>query len=75
MGCDQRSQEPESRSQEDVGESTTRLEGSRFGAYLKNLAIFFRERGRPNKVLNRRLPGITARDVLSIVLFGGYSSA
>jgi hypothetical protein len=32
----------------------------------KDPAIFFPERGRPNAVLNKRLPGITARDVLSI---------
>jgi hypothetical protein len=40
----------------------------------KDLAIFFPLRGRPNKGLNRRLPGITARDVLPIVPLGGCSS-
>jgi hypothetical protein len=38
----------------------------------KNLVIFFPERGRPNKVLNRRLPRTTARDVLSKVRLGDY---
>jgi hypothetical protein len=33
----------------------------------EDLAIFFPEPGRPNSVLNKRLPGITARDFLSIV--------
>jgi hypothetical protein len=37
----------------------------------KDLVVFFPARGRPNKVLNGRLPGITARDVLPIVAFGG----
>jgi hypothetical protein len=32
---------------------------------LKDFAIFFPARGRVNMVLNRRLPRITARDVLS----------
>ena len=41
----------------------------------KNLAIFSPLRGRLNRVLNRRLPEITARDVLPIVLFGIRSSA
>jgi hypothetical protein len=36
---------------------------------LKDFAIFCPARGRLNMVLNRRLPRITARDVLSIVLF------
>ena len=33
----------------------------------KDLVIFYPLRGTPNRVLNRRLPGITARNVLSIV--------
>jgi hypothetical protein len=49
--------------------------GEPLSSVPKDLAIFFRERGRPNRMLNRRLPGITARDVLSIVPFGDYSSA
>ena len=40
----------------------------------KDLVIFFLARGRPNTVLNRRLPGITARDVLSRVAFGFFLS-
>ena len=38
----------------------------------KDLAIFFLERGRPNKVLNRRLPRITARDLLSHRVARGF---
>jgi hypothetical protein len=49
--------------------------GEPLSSVPKDLAIFFRERGRPNRVLNRRLPGITERGVLSIVPFGDYSSA
>jgi hypothetical protein len=43
------------------------LEGRRFGTCPKDLVIFSAFRGRPNTVLNRRLPEITARRVLSIV--------
>jgi hypothetical protein len=56
------------------GRASVQLEGSRFGMYPKDLVTFFPERGRPNRVLNRRLPEITARDVLSILPFGDYSS-
>jgi hypothetical protein len=35
----------------------------------KDLLLFFPGRGRPNKVLNRRLPETTARDVLPSVPF------
>jgi hypothetical protein len=41
----------------------------------KDPVIFFPMRGSPKMVLNRRLPGITARDVLPSVPFGDYSSA
>ena len=51
------------------------LEGSRLGAQLKDLALFYPERGRPSRVLNRRLPGITARDVLPTVRFADCSFA
>jgi hypothetical protein len=40
----------------------------------KDFVIFFPVRGRPNIVLNRRLPGITARDVLPIAPLGNSSS-
>ena len=36
----------------------------------KDLLLFFPGQGRPNKVLNRRLPETTARDVLPSVPFG-----
>ncbi len=39
------------------------------------LAIFYPLRGRPNPVLNRRLPEITARAVSSIASFEDRSSA
>jgi hypothetical protein len=41
----------------------------------KDLALFFPGRGRPNKVLNRRLPETTAGDVLPSAPFGDSSSA
>jgi hypothetical protein len=41
----------------------------------KDLALFFPGRGRPNKVLNRRLPETIAGDVLSSAPFGDSSSA
>jgi hypothetical protein len=41
----------------------------------KDQAIFLPQRGTPKWVLNRRLPRIAARDLLSIVRFGNYSSA
>jgi hypothetical protein len=39
-------------------------------SYQKDLVIFFPEPGRPNVVLNRRLPGTTARNILPIVALG-----
>jgi hypothetical protein len=42
-----------------------RLEGSRFGSCPDISRYFFLMRGRSNRVLNRRLPGITAREVFS----------
>jgi len=41
----------------------------------KDLVIFFSLRGRPNTMLNRRLPEITARPVLSIAPFEDRLSA
>jgi hypothetical protein len=41
----------------------------------KDLVLFSALRGRPNTVLNRRLPEITARRVLPIVQFEDSSSA
>jgi hypothetical protein len=46
------------------------LEGSRFKSRTNDFVIFFSVRGRRVRVLNRRLPRITARDVLPIVPFG-----
>jgi hypothetical protein len=40
-----------------------RLEGSRFGACHKNLALFLTSRGQPQKRENRRLPETTQRAV------------
>jgi hypothetical protein len=40
-----------------------RLEGSRFGACHKNLALFLTSRGQPQKREIRRLPRITQRAV------------
>jgi hypothetical protein len=40
---------------------------------LKDPLIFFPTRRRPNTVLNRRLPRITARDVFLKVPFGDCS--
>jgi hypothetical protein len=48
-----------------AGRGAQGLEGSRFGSCPEDLVIFFLMRGRPNAVLNRRLPQITERDVLS----------
>jgi hypothetical protein len=58
-----------------VGRVSVQLEGSRFESNPGDLVTFFSERGRPSRVLNRRLPRITARDVLLIAAFGGYSFA
>jgi hypothetical protein len=41
----------------------------------KDLVIFSALQGRPNMVLNRRLPGIIARPVLPIGPFEDHSSA
>jgi hypothetical protein len=49
--------------------------GEPFWNVPKDLVIFFPVRGTPNWMLNKRLPGITARDVLPIVQFGDSSSA
>jgi hypothetical protein len=56
-----------------VGWASIQLEGSRFGSYPRIPPYSF-PRGRPNTVLNGRLPGITARDVLPVVPLGDYSS-
>jgi hypothetical protein len=46
-----------------------RPEGEPLWNVPKNLVIFSPWRGKPNTVLNRRLPEITARPVLSIAPF------
>jgi hypothetical protein len=37
--------------------------GERFGAWHKDVATFFTARLPPKEILNRRLPGITQRNV------------
>jgi hypothetical protein len=56
-------------------DALTRPGGEPLQNVPKDLAIFSPLRGRPNTVLNGRLPKTTARAVLSILVFGGRSSA
>jgi hypothetical protein len=47
-----------------LGRGKVQLEGSRFGTHLEILSCFFYGEEGQNIALNRRLPRITARDVL-----------
>ena len=51
-----------------MGAKLQRLEGSRFGAYVTTLAVFASTAIRSEKGKNRRLPGITQRDLFTLGL-------